>query len=239
MDAVLSTKALTKSYKAHEVLKGVDMEILQGTIYGLVGRNGAGKTTLIRLISGLQRPDGGEYRLYGVKNDSPEILAIRRRMNAVVEAPALYQDMTGEENLKVQYQMLGRKDFETIPKALKLVELENTGKKKVRDYSLGMKQRLGITMALAGNPEFLILDEPTNGLDPQGIIEVRELVKKLNREREITFLISSHLLSELSRLATHYGFLEDGKIVRQVSAAEVGDDLERYYMDIVGGGKHE
>lgn len=157
----------------------------------------------------------------------------------MVEVPSLYRELSAEDNLKAQYKLLGRKDLETVPELLRQVDLEGTGKKKVKDFSLGMKQRLGIAMALAGEPEFLILDEPTNGLDPQGIIEVRELLRALNREKGITLLISSHLLSELSRLATHYGFLEDGKILRQVTADKVGEDLESYYMDVVGDGKHE
>lgn len=239
MDAVLRVRELTKSFKGHQVLRGVNMGIPKGSIYGLVGRNGAGKTTLIRLICGLQKPDVGEYDLFGEKNESQAIVKVRRRTGAVVEAPSLYQELSAEDNLKMQYKVLGRKDLETIPELLRQVELEGTGKKKVKDFSLGMKQRLGIAIALAGEPEFLILDEPTNGLDPQGIIEVRELLRALNQERGITLLISSHLLSELSRLATHYGFLEDGKILRQVTADEVGEDLESYYMGIVGGGKHE
>lgn len=239
MDAVLRVRELTKSFKGHQVLRGVSMEIPKGSIYGLVGRNGAGKTTLIRLICGLQKPDRGEYDLFGEKNESQAIVKVRRRTGVVVEAPSLYQELSAEDNLKVQYKLLGRKDLETIPEILRQVDLEGTGKKKVKDFSLGMKQRLGIAIALAGEPEFLILDEPTNGLDPQGIIEVRELLRALNQERGITLLISSHLLSELSRLATHYGFLEDGKILRQVTADEVGEDLESYYMGIVGGGKHE
>ena len=239
MDAVLRVKALTKSYKEHQVLRGVDMELPRGSIYGLVGRNGAGKTTLIRLICGLQRPDGGCYELFGEKNDSRGIVPVRRKTGAVVEVPSIYQELSAEDNLRAQYKVLGRKEIETIPALLALVDLEGTGKKKAKDFSLGMRQRLGIAMALAGEPEFLILDEPTNGLDPQGIIEVRELLRTLNREKGITLLISSHLLSELSRLATHYGFLEDGKILRQVTADKVGEDLESYYMDVVGGGKHE
>ena len=238
MEAVLRIEALTKSYKDHPVLKGVDMEIPKGAIYGLVGRNGAGKTTLIRLICGLQRPDGGSCELFGVKQEGRERAGLWRKLGAVVEAPALYQELTAEENLTVQYKALGRGDFDSIPALLRTVDLEGTGKKKVKDFSLGMRQRLGIALAMAGEPEFLILDEPTNGLDPQGIIEMRELLQKLNREKGITLLISSHLLSELSRLATHYGFLEDGRIVRQVAAGEVGEDLEGYYMDVVGGGRH-
>lgn len=142
-------------------------------------------------------------------------------MGAVVETPSIYQDMTAEDNLKEQYRIIGLTSFDSIPELLRLVGLENTGKKKAKHFSLGMKQRLGIAIALAGNPDFLILDEPVNGLDPQGIIEVRELILKLNREKGITFLISSHILDELSRLATHYGFIDSGHMVKEMSAAEL------------------
>ncbi|MBO5035271.1 MAG: ATP-binding cassette domain-containing protein, partial [Oscillospiraceae bacterium] len=160
MDAVLRVRELTKSFKGHQVLRGVSMEIPKGSIYGLVGRNGAGKTTLIRLICGLQKPDGGEYDLFGEKNESQAIVEVRRRTGAVVEVPSLYQELSAEDNLKAQYKLLGRKDLETVPELLRQVDLEGTGKKKVKDFSLGMKQRLGIAIALAGEPEFLILDEP-------------------------------------------------------------------------------
>ncbi len=142
-------------------------------------------------------------------------------MGAVVETPSIYQDMTAEDNLKEQYRIIGLPSFDSIPELLRLVGLENTGKKKAKHFSLGMKQRLGIAIALAGNPDFLILDEPVNGLDPQGIIEVRELILKLNREKGITFLISSHILDELSRLATHYGFIDSGHMVKEMSATEL------------------
>lgn len=142
-------------------------------------------------------------------------------MGAVVESPSIYSDLTAEENLKEQYQILGIPSFENIPELLKLVGLENTGNKKAKNFSLGMKQRLGIAIALAGEPDFLVLDEPVNGLDPQGIIEMRELILKLNRERQITVLISSHILDELSRLATHYGFIDNGHIVKEISAREL------------------
>ena len=144
-------------------------------------------------------------------------------MGAVVETPSIYLDMTAEDNLKTQYRVLGLPSFEGIPELLQLVGLGDTGKKKVKHFSLGMKQRLGIAVALAGDPDFLVLDEPINGLDPQGIIEVRELILKLNRERQITVLISSHILDELSRLATHYGFVDSGRMVKEMSAAELMD----------------
>ncbi|MDE5931786.1 MAG: ATP-binding cassette domain-containing protein, partial [Lachnospiraceae bacterium] len=145
----------------------------------------------------------------------------RRRMGAIVESPSIYLDMTAEGNLRAQYQVLGLPSRDGIAELLELVGLENTGKKKARDFSLGMRQRLGIAVALAGTPDFLILDEPVNGLDPQGIIEMRELILRLNRERQITVLISSHILDELSRLATHYGFIDSGRMVKEISAEEL------------------
>ena len=186
-----------------------------------MGRNGAGKTTLIRLICGLQEPSSGSFSLFGIRNDSKDIVNSRRKIGAIVETPAIYMDMTAEENLRQQYRILGISSYVSIPEILKLVGLENTGKKKVRQFSLGMKQRLGIAIALSGDPRLLILDEPTNGLDPQGIVEMREMILKLNREREITVLISSHILDELSRLATHYGIIDHGQMVKELSAQEL------------------
>ena len=221
MEYVLQTNGLKKSYGKFKALDGLDMHVPKGAIYGFVGRNGAGKTTLIRLICGLQQPVSGGFTLYGVKNDSKDIVGSRRRMGAIVETPAVYMDMTAEENLRQQYIILGLPSFDGIPELLKLVGLENTGKKKVKGFSLGMKQRLGIAIALAGDPDFLVLDEPINGLDPQGIIEIREMLLKLNRERQITILISSHILDELSRLATHYGIIDNGRMVKELSAEEL------------------
>lgn len=221
MENVLTTDRLSKHYKQSKALDGLTMHIPKGAIYGFVGKNGAGKTTLIRLICGLQAPTDGGFTLYGAANDSKEITQARRRMGAVVETPAIYLGATAEENLRLQYRLLGLPDFAGILELLRLVGLADTGKKKARDFSLGMRQRLGIAVALAGDPDFLVLDEPTNGLDPQGIIEIRELILKLNRERQITVLISSHILDELSRLATHYGFIDGGRMVREISAEEL------------------
>lgn len=222
MEYILTTAALQKKYGSFTALNNVSMHIPKGSIYGFVGRNGAGKTTLIRLICGLQFPTAGEYTLFGRRNTEKNIGKSRKRMGAVVETPSIYLDMTTEDNLKEQYRILGLPSFETIPELLTLVGLDNTGKKKAKNFSLGMRQRLGIAVALSGNPDFLVLDEPANGLDPQGIIEMRELILKLNRERGITVLISSHILDELSRLATHYGFIDKGTILREISA----EDLE-------------
>lgn len=221
MEYVLQTNNLTKKYKHFQALNGLSMNVPKGSIYGFVGKNGAGKTTLIRLICGLQEPTGGSFMLYGVANTEKDIIKSRRRMGAVVETPSIYTDMTAKENLRQQYMILGLPSYDDIDDLLKLVGLENTGKKKVRNFSMGMKQRLGIAVALAGNPDFIVLDEPINGLDPQGIIEIRELILKLNRERQITFLISSHILDELSRIATHYGIIDNGKIVKELSSEEL------------------
>lgn len=221
MEYAVTTSALGKQYGDFQALKGLTMHIPKGAIYGIVGKNGAGKTTLIRLLAGLQRPSSGEYMLYGVSHTSKEIAKVRRRMGAVVEAPSVYQDMTAADNLKQQYRILGLPSFEGITELLALVGLSDTGKKKVKNFSLGMRQRLGIAIALAGDPDFLVLDEPANGLDPQGIVEIRELILKLNRERQITVLLSSHILDELSRLATHYGFIDKGRMVKEISAEEL------------------
>ncbi len=227
MDYVLEAKALTKKYKNFKALDELTMKIPQGSIYGLVGKNGAGKTTLIRIICGLQNPTSGEYILYGKKSNSKGITKARRRIGAVVETPSIYLDMTARENLKQQFSILGMPSFDGIEDLLKLVGLENTGKKKAKHFSLGMRQRLGIAVALAGDPDFLVLDEPVNGLDPQGIVEIRELILKLNREFNITVLISSHILDELSKLATHYGFVDSGRVVKEISAKELENSCRK------------
>ena len=224
MQYVLETNALTKQYKNFTALNGLTMHIPKGSIYGFVGRNGAGKTTLIRLICGLQEPDSGSYRIYGIKNTDPQIVRSRRRMGAVVETPSIYLDMNARDNIRQQYQILGIPSENGIDELLQLVGLSDTGNKKAKNFSLGMRQRLGIAIALAGNPDFLVLDEPVNGLDPQGIIEIRELILKLNQQHGITILISSHILDELARLATNYGFIDGGHLLKEISAEE----LEKY-----------
>lgn len=221
MEYCLEAKSLCKQYGHFKALNGLSMRVPRGAIYGFVGKNGAGKTTLLRVICGLQKPDGGEYSLFGTKNESADIYKVRRRMGAVVETPSIYAEMTAEENLRMQYHVLGLPSLENIGELLQLVGLSDTGRKKARNFSLGMRQRLGIAVALCGNPDFLVLDEPVNGLDPQGIVEIRELILRLNREHGITVLISSHILDELSRLATHYGFIDGGTIVKEISAEEL------------------
>lgn len=227
MEYVLQTKNLKKKYRDFEALRGLDMHVPQGSIYGFVGKNGAGKTTLFRQVCGLQEPTSGEYLLYGRSSRQKDIIRSRKRMGAVVETPSIYREMTAEDNLKQQYRILGLPSFDDIPELLKLVGLEHTGKKKAKNFSLGMRQRLGIAVCLAGNPDFLMLDEPINGLDPEGIIEIRELILKLNREQGITILISSHILDELAKIATHFGFIDRGKIVQEITAKELEHECRK------------
>lgn len=221
MEEVLTTESLGRYYKNSKALDGLNMHIPKGAIYGFVGKNGAGKTTLIRVICGLQKPSSGGYVLYGRKDTDRDIAKSRRRMGAVVETPAVYGDMSARDNLRQQYRILGLPSDDGITELLELTGLSDTGKKKAKHFSLGMRQRLGIAVALAGDPDFLVLDEPANGLDPQGMIEIRELILKLNRQRQITVLISSHMLDELSRIATHYGFIDHGRMVKEISAGEL------------------
>lgn len=227
MENILTTNDLKKTYGKFNALNGLSMSVPKGSIYGFVGKNGAGKTTLIRLVCGLQFATSGDFTLYEENSRSADISKARRRMGAVVETPSIYLDMTAVDNLKQQYRVIGLPSFDGIPELLELVGLGDTGKKKARHFSLGMRQRLGIAVALCGNPDFLLLDEPINGLDPQGIIEIRELILKLNRERQITVLISSHILDELSRLATHYGFIDKGKIVKEISAEQLEKECRK------------
>ena len=227
MEYILETNDLKKQYKDFKALNGLTMHVPKGSIYGFVGKNGAGKTTLIRLISGLQTPTSGDFKIYGISYKDNNISNARKKMGAVVETPSIFHDLTAYENIKMQYDILGIKDYRTINDLLKLVGLENTGKKMAKNFSLGMRQRLGIAVALCGSPEFLVLDEPINGLDPEGIVEIRKLIKKLNKERNITILISSHILDELSRVATHYGFIADGKIIKEMSAEEFEEDSKK------------
>ena len=221
MEYVLQTKHLSKKYGRFYALNDLNMSVPRGSIYGFVGKNGAGKTTLIRTICDLQQPSSGAYSLYGNHNRNAKIAKSRRRMGAVVEAPAIYLDMTAEQNLMEQAILLGLPAFTGLGELLSLVGLSNVGAKKAKDFSLGMRQRLGIAVALVGDPDFLVLDEPINGLDPQGIIDMRELILRLNRERQLTILISSHILDELSRLATHYGFIDRGQLIKEIDAAQL------------------
>ena len=227
MDYVLETKSLLKSYRHVEALSGVDMHVPKDSIYGLVGRNGAGKTTLMRVIAGMQKENGGTYLLFGVDKNSREIKKERKRVGAMIESPAIFHDLSAEDNLKMQYRILGLPSFDTIPEILSTVGLENTGNKKAGSFSFGMKQRLGIAMAIAGNPDLLILDEPINGLDPEAIVEMRELILRLNREMNMTIIVSSHILDELAKVATYYGFIDSGRMVKEVSAVDMEKECRK------------
>lgn len=223
MEMMLTVQDLTKRYHDFKALDHFSMNVEKGAIYGFVGRNGAGKTTLIRTICGLQAPSQGTYTLLGRKHNDPKIAKSRRKMGAVIETPSLYRELNARENLEVQLRMLGLAESSEIDRLLALVGLSETGRKKVKDFSLGMRQRLAMAVALAGDPDFLVLDEPVNGLDPQGIIEVRELILKLNQKHQVTVMISSHNLDELARLATVYGFIDHGRMVKEIAA----DELEK------------
>ena len=221
MENVLSVKDLSKNYGKAQILKNVNLDIPKGSIFGLVGRNGAGKTTLMRIVTGLAEPTSGTYSLGGVVNTDKKILGVRRRMGSITDSPALYKNLSAYDNIKLQYINLGMTSFDDIPELLELVDLKDTGKKKAGKFSLGMRQRLGIAIVLCGKPDILVLDEPINGLDPQGIIQMREILLRINRERHTTILISSHILEELSKLATHYAFIEKGEILQTLSSQEL------------------
>lgn len=237
MDVILTVNGLCKNYRHDKALDCLSLTVPKGAIYGLVGQNGSGKTTLIRLLTGLQKPSDGNFTLYGVQNNEKDIDRVRRRTSAIVEAPALYRNMTAKENLRQQYRILGLPSEEGVDELLHLVGLHDTGSKKAGNFSLGMRQRLGIAIALAGDPDFLMLDEPVNGLDPQGIVEIRELLLKLNREKQMTILISSHILEELSKLATHYGFIDHGHMVKEITAKELDEACRKSLRLTVSDGK--
>lgn len=216
MSVILQTTNLCKKYGTKTVTDNVNMTINKGDIYGFIGRNGAGKTTLMRLVLDMAFPTDGEIELFG----GMPLDNARQKIGALIEAPAIYKKSSALENMKLMSMLTGSSTKE-IKDILDFVGLADTGNKHAGDFSLGMRQRLGIGISLLGNPEMLILDEPINGLDPTGIIEVRDLILKLNKEKNITFLISSHLLEELSKIATCYGFISDGKLIEQISAKEL------------------
>lgn len=217
MESVLKTNNLTKTFSKRNAVENVNMDVKRGDIYGFIGRNGAGKTTLIRMAVGLAAPTSGSIELFG----STDLTVQRKKIGTVIEYPAMFPHMTAVQNLEAQCKLLDVKDESVIQSVLQTVGLENTGKKKAKNFSLGMKQRLAIAIALIGDPEFLFLDEPTNGLDPTGIKEIRELIQKLNQERGITVLISSHILSELAKFATRYGIINNGVMIDEFTAEEL------------------
>ncbi|MCR5201346.1 MAG: ATP-binding cassette domain-containing protein [Saccharofermentans sp.] len=217
-DYLLVTKDLTKVYKETVAVDRVNIHIKKGSIYGLIGKNGAGKTTIMKMIAGLAKPTSGSFEYSGFNCSEDEAFS---RIGALIEAPAIDPNLTGFDNIRIKCLAFGIGDKKYINDLLDLVGLSHTWKKKAGKYSLGQKQRLGIALALVGDPDFLILDEPINGLDPQGIAEVREMLNKLNQERKITILISSHILEELSKLATDYAIIDSGRIVEESTNKEL------------------
>lgn len=227
---ILQAKNITKTFKNDKALDNVSMSLKKGEIYGFIGQNGAGKSTMLRIITGLSFPTNGQLELFDSRQES-NIVEAQKRMGAIIENPGLFPNMSAYNNLEVHRLQKGIPGRECIDRTLELVGLQDTAKKKVKNFSLGMKQRLGLAVALLSDPEFLILDEPTNGLDPMGIVELRQLLKKLNREKGMTVLISSHILSELHQLATNYGIIHKGKMLEELSAKEL-DEKCRQHLQI-------
>ena len=221
-ETVLQTKGLSKSYGSFQALDHVDLTIYKGDIYGLIGRNGAGKTTIMKIVTGLAEKSGGEFTLFSKRGE--ELGNEKRRIGCLIENPAFFSGLTARQNLMYYAIQKGITDKSQIDNALEMVHLSDVGNKKYRKFSLGMKQRLGIALALMDHPDFMILDEPINGLDPIGIKELRDTFQRLNAEEEITFLISSHILSELYAVANRFLFIDKGKVLKEVTKQEL--DLE-------------
>lgn len=223
MEYVLRTENLSKVYGKHKVVNGVSMHVKKGAIYGFIGKNGAGKTTFMRMVAGLASPSEGKIELF----ESENLNSQRRRLGNLIEDAGVYVKLTARDNMEILRRTYGIVEKGKVEEILAFVGLGETGKKKVKNFSMGMKQRLGIAMSLLRNPDFLVLDEPINGLDPEGIIEVRELLLKLNKEKGITILISSHILGELSKIATDYGIIRDGILIDEFEAADLVDRCKR------------
>lgn len=236
-DIVLKTHNLTKKYGDKASVDNVNMTIEKGQIYGFIGKNGAGKTTLIRMLTGLIHRTSGEIELFGASSER-ELEKARVNVGSLVETPAFYGNMTARENLEVSRLVRNIAGKKCIDEVLELVDLKDTGKKKVKDFSLGMKQRLGIANAILGYPSFLILDEPINALDPINIVKVREILRTLSSERNMTTLISSHILSEVAEIATQYGIINDGKLVQEISNEELIEKCNKYIEMQVDDAKH-
>lgn len=229
MDYVLTTENVTKVYGGHKAVNRVSMHVEKGAIYGFIGKNGAGKTTFMRMVAGLAAPTEGSIELFGSK----DLEKHRRRIGTLIEHAGIYPNMTAKENLEIVRRNFGITEKNAVDEMLEFVGLGGITKKKVKNFSMGMKQRLGLAIAMFRNPDFLILDEPINGLDPEGIKEIRELLLKMNKEKGVTILISSHILGELSKIATHYGIIRDGALIEEFEASELQDRCRRCQKLIV------
>ncbi len=218
MKYILTTNGLTKKFGRQTAVDKVSINVKKGAIYGLIGRNGAGKTTILRMLTGLAAADEGEISIYGYSGR--ETSQVMHRIGSLIENTGFFPNLSATENLKLKCIAMGSDYKKEVPQLLETVGLTDTGKKRVKKFSLGMKQRLGIAFALVGNPDIVILDEPINGLDPQGIAEVREMIERLSSERNITFIISSHILEELSKIATDYGIIHNGRLIDEFSAEQ-------------------
>lgn len=221
MEYAIECTNICKKYSKKLVLNNVSIRVPKGAIYGFIGKNGAGKTTLMRVLGNLTQSNGGEFTILGINGNSKEVNSIRKKCSVIIETPGFYLNKSVYENMKFQCILKGISDYSKISECLELVKLTGEEKKKVKNLSLGMKQRLGIAMALLGEVEIVILDEPMNGLDPEGIMDIRNTILELNKEKGITFMISSHLLDELSKVATHFGFIKDGVMLKEISADEI------------------
>lgn len=218
-EILLGTRDLTKQFGRQKAVDRVSLHIRKGAIYGFIGRNGAGKTTFLRMISGLAKPDSGEIEMFGYRGK--ELKEIRSRVGCLIEGPGIYGSMTAAENLEVKCRLTGIRRKGYVEELLQIVGLSQTGRKKAKHFSMGMRQRLGIALALVGEPDLLVLDEPINGLDPQGIAEIRDMVLRLNEERNMTMIISSHILEELSKIATDYGIIHQGVLIKEMTREEL------------------
>lgn len=222
----VETKGLTKLYGGKAAVKDLNLRVGEGQIYGFIGRNGAGKSTTLKMISGLASPTQGEVSLFGKPISDP---VVRRRLGVLIEAAGLYPNMTARQNVVMKAKCMGLTEEKSVDQVLELTGLSDTGKKLVKHFSMGMKQRLGVALALLGNPDLLILDEPINGLDPEGIKELRQLVLKLQEEGK-TILLSSHILGELSKIATNYGIIKDGELMEQITRSELEEKCQDYFQ---------
>lgn len=230
MEYVLQTEALTKQYGRAKVVNEVSMHVKHGSIYGFIGKNGAGKTTFMRMAAGLAAPSSGSVKLFG----SSDLEKQRTRIGTLIESPGIYPGMDARDNLEIVRISLGIAEKARVEDMLALTGLADAGKKKAKHFSMGMKQRLGIAISLLRNPDFLILDEPINGLDPEGIKEIRDLLRKLNQEKQITILISSHILGELSKIATDYGIIREGCLIEEFGVDELERRCRRCQKLVVG-----